>query len=338
MVLIDASTRWTYVSLLSSRNFAFAKLLAQLIRLRAQFPDYPIWSIRLNNAGEFTSKAFNDYCSAVGIDVEHPVPHIHTQNGLAESLIKRLKLITRPLILNAKLPFTVWGHAILHAAALIRVRPTAYHEYSPIQLVRGHEPNVSHLRVFGCAVYVPIAPPQRAKMGPQRRIGIYVGYESPSIIKYLEPLTGDLFTGRFADCIFDEAHFPALGGDNLKLQNECREISWNENRLNYLDPCTSQTELEVQRILHLQGLASQLPDAFTDLKRVTKSHIPAENAPPRVEIPTRPTASFEPIQRQKRGCSIGAKDANPRKKKVANDNLSLLAPPEEATPEESSPG
>ena len=95
---------------------------------------------------------------AVGIDVEHPVPHIHTQNGLAESLIKRLKLITRPLILNAKLPFTIWGHAILHAAALIRVRPTAYYEYSPIQLVRGHEPNVSHLRVFGCAVYVPIAP------------------------------------------------------------------------------------------------------------------------------------------------------------------------------------
>ena len=173
-------------------------------------------------------------------------------------------------------------------------------------------------------------------MGPQRRIGIYVGYESPSIIKYLEPLTGDLFTGRFADCIFDEAHFPALGGDNLKLQNECREISWNENRLNYLDPRTSQTELEVQRILHLQGLASQLSDAFTDLKRVTKSHILAENEPPYVEIPTRPTASFEPVQRQKRGRPIGAKDANPRKKKVANDNLLLLAPPEEAIPKENS--
>ena len=62
---------------------------------------------------------------------------------------------------------------------------------------------------------------------------------------------------------------------------------------------------------------------------MTKSHIPAENAPPRVEIPTRPTASFEPIQRQKRGRPIGPKNANLRKKKVANDNLSLLAPPED---------
>ena len=116
------------MSLLSSHNFVFAKLLAQLIRLRAQFPDYPIRSIRLDNVGEFTSKAFNDYCLAVGIDVEHPVPHIHTQNGLAEFLIKCLKLITKPLILDPKLPFTVWGQSILHAAALIQVWPTAYHE------------------------------------------------------------------------------------------------------------------------------------------------------------------------------------------------------------------
>jgi hypothetical protein len=31
-------------------------------------------------------------------------------------------------------------------------------------------------------------------MGPHKKLGIYVGYLSPSIIKYLEPLTRDLFT------------------------------------------------------------------------------------------------------------------------------------------------
>ena len=35
MVLIDASTRWSHVCLLSTRNVAFAILLAQRIRLRA---------------------------------------------------------------------------------------------------------------------------------------------------------------------------------------------------------------------------------------------------------------------------------------------------------------
>ena len=35
MVLIDPSTRWSHVCLPSSRNVAFARLLAQIIRLRA---------------------------------------------------------------------------------------------------------------------------------------------------------------------------------------------------------------------------------------------------------------------------------------------------------------
>ncbi|GJZ88943.1 disease resistance CC-NBS-LRR class family protein [Tanacetum coccineum] len=71
MVLIDASTRWSHVCLLSSRNMSFARLLAQLIRLRAHFPDFPIKTIRLDNAGEFTSQTFNDYCMSIGISVEH---------------------------------------------------------------------------------------------------------------------------------------------------------------------------------------------------------------------------------------------------------------------------
>ena len=69
---------------------AFAKLLAQIIKLRAQFPDNPIKTIRLDNACEFTSQTFDDYCISLGIEVEHSVPHVHTQNGLAEAFIKRL--------------------------------------------------------------------------------------------------------------------------------------------------------------------------------------------------------------------------------------------------------
>nr|GEX99301.1 retrovirus-related Pol polyprotein from transposon TNT 1-94 [Tanacetum cinerariifolium] len=109
------------------------------------------------------------------------------------------------MIMRTKLPISMWGHAILHAASLIRMRPSAYHKYSPIQLASGQEPNISHLRIFGYAVYVPIAPPQRTKIGSQRRLGIYVGYETSSIIRYVESLTSDVFTTRFTDCHFNEA-------------------------------------------------------------------------------------------------------------------------------------
>jgi transposase InsO family protein len=98
MIMIDASTRWSYVDLLSTRNHAFSKLIAQIIRLKASFRDNRIQSIWMDNASEFRSKALDDYCLAMGIKVEHSVPHVHTQNGLAESLIKRIKWIARPLL------------------------------------------------------------------------------------------------------------------------------------------------------------------------------------------------------------------------------------------------
>nr|AAM74357.1 Putative retroelement [Oryza sativa Japonica Group] len=234
---------------------------------------------------EFTSKVFNEYCMALGIKVEHSVPHVHTQNGLAESLIKRIKLIARPLLLHSNLPTTCWGHAVLHAAALLQIRPTAYNVVSPMQLTRGYAPNISHLRKFGCAVYVPIPPPKRTSMGPHRKLGIYVGFESPSIIKFLEPLTGDLHTGRYADCIFNEDHFPALGGGKYLQKVECREIEWETKNLLHLDPRTKESDQEVQTIIDLQRIANNLPEAFINPKGIMKSHIPAVNAPERVEIP-----------------------------------------------------
>jgi hypothetical protein len=172
MVLIDASTRWSHVCLLSTHNHTFAKIMSQFIKLKANFPEHRINSIRMDNAAEFTSRAFNDYCMELGIQVQHLVPYVHTQSGLAKSLIKRIKLIARSLLMNCKLPSSCWGHAVLHAADLIQLRPTTYHSTSPIQLVRGNPPSISHLRKFGCCVYIPISPPQRTAMGPHRKVGI----------------------------------------------------------------------------------------------------------------------------------------------------------------------
>jgi hypothetical protein len=46
--------------------------------------DYPIKKIRLDNVGEFTSQAFDTFCTSIGINVKHPIAHLHTQNGLTK--------------------------------------------------------------------------------------------------------------------------------------------------------------------------------------------------------------------------------------------------------------
>ena len=149
-------------------------------------------------------------------------------------------------------------------------------------------------------------------MGPQRRLGIYVGYESPSIIRYLEPLTSDVFQARFADCHFDETRFPTLGEQNKQLENE---IAWYVPHLLHLDPYNKSWEENVKKIVHLQNLANQLPDSFTDLKRVTKSHVPAINVPARIDVSKLNDEAGTSKARLKRGRPMGSKDKNPRKRK-----------------------
>ena len=150
---------------------------------------------------------------SIGLDVHYSIAHVHTQNGLAEYFIKCLQLIATPLLLNTRLPLSTRGYAIIHAGNLIRLHPTTNQDLSPLQLVLGYEPNISYLCVFGCAVYVPLTPTHRTKLGPQRRLGIYVGFQSSSIIYYIEPLTSEVFTARFVDCHFNEDVFPPLGGE-----------------------------------------------------------------------------------------------------------------------------
>ncbi|KAL0454666.1 UNVERIFIED_CONTAM: hypothetical protein Slati_0805800 [Sesamum latifolium] len=81
-------------------------------------------------------------------------------------------------------------------------------------------------------MYVPIPPPQRTKMGPQRRQRIYVGFESSSIIKYLEPITGDQFTARLPDVLIDtkkvtKSHIPPK---NVSTRLEVPEVILTQSK------------------------------------------------------------------------------------------------------------
>jgi hypothetical protein len=103
--------------------------------------------------------------------MQYSVLYVYTQNGLSESLIKRIKLIARPLLHNYNLPISYWGHAVLHTADLIQLRPTTYHSFSLLYLVRGNAPNISHMRKFGCVLYAPILPLKRTSICPHRKFG-----------------------------------------------------------------------------------------------------------------------------------------------------------------------
>jgi len=82
----------------------------------------------------------------------------------------------------------------------------------------------------------------------------------------------------------------------------------------------------------LQTIANQLPDAFTDNKKIIKSHIPAANTPAKIEGHVGQsinTTANESKARVKRGRPIGANDKIPRKRKAQENKIGA---PEEALP------
>ena len=201
MGIVDSSSRWSYAALLSHKSQVYPRILSQYLKLRTSYSECPIKKVRVDNASEFTSATLQRFFESQGIALETSTPYTPNQNGAAESLMKRIQTVARPMLLATNLLASAWGHAVLHANTLLNFRPSSYLTESPYQLLNGSIPSVSHLRTFGCAVYVPIFDEKsKGKFGPRRKLGTYVGYESPSKIRYLDPPTGDLFRARFQDC------------------------------------------------------------------------------------------------------------------------------------------
>ena len=152
LVLVDAAGVHFEVYLLNTRNIACAKILASLLKFRTHFLDYPVKILCMDNAKEFRSQKFEDYCVAIGISLTYAIPYEHAQNELAEAFIKKIQLISHPLLLHVKFPSSFWSHVVLHTATLLKYHPTLLNEHSSLEILIGCPLNVSHFRIFGCWV------------------------------------------------------------------------------------------------------------------------------------------------------------------------------------------
>ena len=168
-----------------------------------------------------------------------------------------------------------------------KLRPTLLNQQTPYEFLSGRPPNISHLRVFGCQVWVPISEPKKQKLGPHRQEGIYVGFDSASIIRYIDPSNGALLKARFANCRFIETSFPAL--PNPPNQPPLN-FSAPETLTMNPDPPTSLHHTEVTKLLHLKSLAENIPDGFSSKPRIIRNPLPGtRNTLPRQQSEPKPS-------------------------------------------------
>jgi hypothetical protein len=53
-------------------------------------------------------------------------------------------------------------------------------EKTPKETISGLNPEIGHLRIFGCQVYIHVPVEKRTKLEPSRQKGIFVGYSETS--------------------------------------------------------------------------------------------------------------------------------------------------------------
>ena len=106
------------------------------------------------------------------------------------------------------------------------------------------------------------------------------------LVKNLQLLSATwILDRRSLYCHFDETVFPSLGGDKNKyVQQERQELSWSVPTLSHLDPQLAQRVSNLRSILNIQDVADSMPDAFSDIDKVTRSNTPAAHVPARLEI------------------------------------------------------
>ncbi|KAI1007401.1 Retrovirus-related Pol polyprotein from transposon TNT 1-94 [Podosphaera aphanis] len=113
-----------------------------------------------------------------GISQQISAPYTQHQNGVAERMNRSLITMARCMLSHARLPFRFWDTAVLTACYLRNRLPSLKGSLTPFEVMNGRIPKVSHLKVFGCVCYALIDTndPQRYKLGPNSRKGIFVGY------------------------------------------------------------------------------------------------------------------------------------------------------------------
>jgi hypothetical protein len=133
--------------------------------------------LRSDNGGEYTSKEFVNFCKDVGIKRELTTPYNPQQNGVAERKNRTILEAVKTMIHDQDLPMCLWAKAAMEVVYMQnRLSHSALGLKTPEEMFTGKKPEVSHLKIFGCPMFIHIPKEKRNKLDPLGKKGIFVGY------------------------------------------------------------------------------------------------------------------------------------------------------------------
>ncbi|KAH9687674.1 hypothetical protein KPL70_014852 [Citrus sinensis] len=178
--------------------------------------------LRTDNGLEFCNQPFDNFCANEGIARHRTVRMTPQQNGLAERMNKTLTERVRCMLIQSKLPKTLWAEILLTACYLVNLSPsTGINFKTPFEMWSGKTADYGILKAFGCPAYIHVS---QGKLAARALRGIFIGY--PEGVKGFKIWCTDLKPPKCIvsrDVVFNEGslmkinHEPDLETENSRL-------------------------------------------------------------------------------------------------------------------------
>ncbi|KAG9454135.1 hypothetical protein H6P81_007039 [Aristolochia fimbriata] len=206
LTFIDDFSRYTWVYFLKEKSEALNKLKEFKALAKNQRRKY-IKVLRSDRGGEYTLKAFEEFCKENGILHQFTASYTPQQNGVAERKNCAIMNMARSMMKGKTLPKGSWAEAVDCAVYLLNRCPTKSVKFrTPIEAWSGSKPVVGHLKIFGCIVYAHIPEQIRKKLDDRGQKCIFVRYDfKTKAYKLYNPITKKFIISR--DIEFDEEDY-----------------------------------------------------------------------------------------------------------------------------------
>lgn len=132
-----------------------------------------------DNAKEYKSEKFNNFCKEKGIFQKFSTTYSPNQNGVLERINRTLVESMRSMLAESGVSHRLWAETLQTAAYIKNRSPHAALKdgVTPEEMWTRKKPDISHLRVFGCRASVLIPEHHRkSKFSSKVWWGTFVGY------------------------------------------------------------------------------------------------------------------------------------------------------------------
>jgi hypothetical protein len=176
VTVLDDFSKLSVVKCIAAKSDVLT-ILPDMIQLLDNPSGRPVQRMQSDRGGEYVNRVLADFAARKGIVLELTAGYSPESNVAAERLNRTLIERARAMLLDASLPLSLWGEAVVTACHVRNRSPIAgTRAGTPWGLVFGSVPNVSHLRVFGCKVFCHEPKVLRGKLDSVSNSGVFVGY------------------------------------------------------------------------------------------------------------------------------------------------------------------